>query len=86
MQAYVQADYMQRNPSAKITDGVTGIQSFSITVTVVDKFFLNSGVYIEETPVGGKTKHDKVNALTFHVRPASGKRPVSVSLDLLPAT
>jgi hypothetical protein len=48
MQAYVQTDYMQRNPSAKITDGVTGIQSFSITVTVVDKFFLNS-VYIEET-------------------------------------
>jgi hypothetical protein len=40
---------MQRNPSAKITDGVTGIQSFSNTVTVVDKFFLNSGVYIEET-------------------------------------
>ncbi len=49
MQAYVQTHYMQRNPSAKITDGVTGIQSFSITVTVVDKFFLNSGVYIEET-------------------------------------
>jgi hypothetical protein len=49
MQAYVQTDYMQRNPSAKITDGVTGIQSFSITVTVVDKFFLKSGVYIEET-------------------------------------
>jgi hypothetical protein len=49
MQAYVQTDYMQRNSSVKITDGVTGIQSFSITVTVVDKFFLNSGVYIEET-------------------------------------
>lgn len=27
---------------------VSDIQSFSITVTVVDKFFLNSGVYIEE--------------------------------------